>query len=49
MGVAVQSLSIAAGCGRMAGLAYIVAAVVLKHMQLGLFLVFGPIMRSRFE
>jgi hypothetical protein len=49
VGVAVQSLSIAAGCGRMAGLAYIVAAVVLKHMQLGLFLVFGPIMRSRFE
>ena len=42
VGVAVQSLSIAAGCGRMAGLAYIVAAVVLKHMQLGLFLVLAP-------
>jgi hypothetical protein len=42
VGVAVQSLSIAAGCGRMAGLAYVVAAVVLKHMQLGLFLVLAP-------
>ena len=34
--------------GRMARLAYLFAAVVLKHMQLGLFLVVGPIMRSRF-
>jgi hypothetical protein len=49
VGVAVQSLSITAGCGRMPRLAYLIAAMVLKHMQLGLFLVFGPIMRSRFE
>jgi hypothetical protein len=42
VGAAVQSLCIAAGCGRMAGLAYFVAAVVLKHMQLGLFLVLAP-------
>jgi hypothetical protein len=40
--VAVQSLCISAGCGRMPRLAYSIAAVVLKHMQLGLFLVLAP-------
>jgi hypothetical protein len=33
----------------MATLAYLVGAVVLQRMQIGLFLAFGPSMRSRFD
>ena len=50
VGVAVQSWSITAGvAGRLASLECAVAAVVLKHMQAGLFLVFGPSTRSRWD
>jgi hypothetical protein len=33
----------------MARLAYVFAAVVLSHMQLDLFLVFGPFLKSRLD